>query len=385
MVNNTESDFAEPTVTTLNPRQLLFAQSVVRGKSLTDAYREAGYTGEGHVAHAGASKLRQKPAIAAYVEAQQEERTLSAIVDRNEILVRLTTVLRSEAADLDTLPVHEVTRRTIEKSDGTRFTLVRSKSMSRHAAIRQLARMLGLGQLDSRDICAARFRHRSIAEARATVAAAIGRQHDSTPASTGDWIAAAPATPQTGPIRIGRHLNSRQRLFCEYLARDYPAYSAYGFAGYQISRDPNQVSAAASRLLRRPAVIAYLRELRHHPSAASSTDHHPAGDSAGREETLAYLTQALRATRADIETQGRYVDQVIQDEVEKPDGNCETRTVVRSISQPRIIAQLADFLAPTRANRGSPPPSPTAADEAAYAALIRAELEELFFADQPAL
>ncbi|MDB6079631.1 MAG: Terminase small subunit [Akkermansiaceae bacterium] len=345
-------------VTTLNPRQLLFAQNVVTGMSLTDAYRQAGYSGEGHVAHAGASKLMQKPAIAGYVETRQQEHTLSAVADRTEILKKLTTVLRSETADLDSLPVHEVTRRTVLKSDGSRFTVVRSKSMSRHAALRQLARMLGLGKPCSNEDRYERYRQRNAIETRATVAAAIGPE-DPTP---------SPAdTPGGPPIRIGRHLNSRQRLFCEYLARDYPAYSAYGFAGYHVSRDPDQAGAAAARLLRRPAVIAYLRELRRY-----TTPRPLAGEVAGRDETLAYLTQALRATRPDIETQGRFIDQVIQDEVEKPDGSLETRIAIRSISQPRIIAQLAALLTSTTLPREN---------DDLYAAQIRAELAELFVDD----
>ncbi|MDB6078472.1 MAG: terminase small subunit, partial [Akkermansiaceae bacterium] len=396
MLNDTDSgfDFATPAATTLNPRQLLFAQSVVTGMSLTDAYREAGYTGAGHVAHAGASKLMAKPAIAAYVAARQQQHTLSAVADRTEILKKLTGVLRSESDDLDSLPVHEVTRRTTLKSDGTLFTLVRSKSMSRHAALRQLARMLGLTTTTRPDPAqeqVERHRQHCIAAARATVAAAIGATSAHACPATVTAYPASPShlvllhpddpgldTPFGQPIQIGRHLNARQRLFCEHLARDIPARSAYGLAGYQVSPgNPGHASAAASRLLKRPAVIAYLRELRWYPATLGQD---PAGDLADRAETLAYLTQALRAKRQDIESQGRFIDQVVRDEVEKPDGDREIRTVVRSISQPRIIAQLAAILSPS-AGTLSAHSHATALPDAQYAAEIRAELEELITPD----
>lgn len=362
-------------ISTLNPRQLVFAQNVAAGMSLTAAYREAGYSGEGHVAHVGASKLMKKNAVADFVEARRNEQTLNTVADRTEILVRLTGVLRSEAADLDSLPVHEVTRRTVLKSDGSCSTVVRSKSMSRHAAIRQLARMLGLGGKPRPEDFAARDRHRSALEARATVATAIGENDGAShlPEITGDPHCI---------LRVGRHLNSRQRLFCEYLARDFSAYQAYGFAGYRIARDdPDHAASAASRLLKRPGVIAYLRELRRFTALQDL-----AGEVAGHDETLAYLTQALRATRAEIETQGRFVDQVVRDEIKKPDGDTEIRVAVRSVSQPRIIAQLASLLGPA-AKPGDC--LEIRQEEDRYLAEIRAELEDLFADDgvetQPSL
>jgi phage terminase small subunit len=329
-------------VTTLNPRQLLFARNVIQGMTLTAAYREAGYSGEGHVAHAGASKLMAKPAIAAFIEAHQQQATLSAIADRREILGRLTKVLRSESADLDSgdLPIHEVSRRTIFKSDGTQITRVRSKSMSRHAAIQQLTRMLGLKK-PHRDDHYQIAHQKDVARARATVAAVLGEE-DANP----DPPNPAAAENEFFVLQIGRHLNSRQRLFCEYLARDIPATNAYRLAGYGFYQDTDHASAAASRLLKRPAVIAYLRDLRDLRDLRRHTapPNDPAGDFANRDETLAYLTQALRASRPDIETQGRFIDQVVHDEIEKSDGHTETRILVKSISQPRAMTQLASLL-----------------------------------------
>jgi phage terminase small subunit len=347
-------------VTTLNPRQLLFAQNVVSGMSLTDAYREAGYTGSGHVAHAGASKLMQKPAVAAFVDEQSQTATRSAIADRREILSKLTQVLRSDASDLDEsgLPIHEVSRRTTIKSDGTRIVRVRSKSMSKHAALKQLARMLGLKNPASTDRDEV-YRQRDIASARAAVS---------------ESIAALPETPAPPPSEssihhVGRNLNSRQRLFCEYLSRDVPAAKAYhyaGYAGFDLSYD---LSAAANRLLKRPAIAAYLRELREHTSGD------PMGDLANRDETLSYLTRALRATRLEIETAGIFIDQVIQDEIQLANGDAESRTWVKSISQPRIMTQLLDLL--------ESEPGQEIEDE--HTRLARAEVAAMFATPQPIL
>jgi hypothetical protein len=45
----------------LNQKQALFVLEIVKGRSGVEAYRAAGYRGEGHVAEAGASEILKKP------------------------------------------------------------------------------------------------------------------------------------------------------------------------------------------------------------------------------------------------------------------------------------------------------------------------------------
>jgi phage terminase small subunit len=354
------------TTTTLNPRQLLFAQSVVSGMSLTAAYRAAGYTGEDHVAHAGASKLMAKPAVASFVEAHQQTATLSAIADRREIIARLTRVVRADAETLEhDPPIQQVVRRTVVKADGVQTTFIRSQTLSRHAAIRQLSRMLGLTGGNSRDksksspglardeLC--RQRDRDLARSEIDTACASLPPADlSEPHLPGDHVEAS-----TAITRIGRHLNPRQRLFCEYLSQGIPAIRAYRHAGYGVWNPSLSADAAgevdvdaacASRLLRRPAIAAYLRDLRLYNSNPKMGEGRGPGASpacADLEELLTYLTHATRATEENLRTQGRFIDQVIREEVHHElEGLKETRTWVRSIAVPRAMAQLFLLLDP---------------------------------------
>lgn len=339
-------------VTTLNPRQLLFAQSVVAGMSLTDAYREAGYSGEGHVAHAGASKLMAKPAIASFVESQQQVATVAAIADRRELIGRLTRVLRADADSLEhDPPIQQITRRTVTKADGTEITYIRSHTLSRHAAIRQLTRMLADKHPD-RTAREALLLQRDRDQARSEVQQACDRMEDARSASGA--ASSAPVSyidPDSAHcvVRIGRHLNPRQRLFCEHLCKGIPAIRAYVYAGYGEGNYTAADAASASRLLKRPAIVHYLRELQLAGSGmdpgegegnAASPTH------ADRGEILTYLTHATRASGDDLRSQGRFIDQIVREEVEISEAITETRVWVKSIHVPRAISQLSTLLGP---------------------------------------
>jgi phage terminase small subunit len=326
-------------VTTLNPRQFAFAENVLSGMSLASAYRLAGYSGEGQSAYSGAHRLMQKPAIAAFIRERQQTATLSAIADRSEIIARLTRVLRADSAALENdPPVQQVFRKIVVKADGTSSTHTRTKTLSRHTAINHLARMLG-APAPSKAIDRHELRDQlDRDQARAEVDAACNALVSADPQS----VASAPWNPD--PVRVGRNLNPRQRLFCEYLARDIPAVRAYRYAGYQESSHFQTDSTAASRLLRRPAIANYLRELRRHDPAADSNR-----DLASREEIQTYLTSAVRATGEALRTQERFIDQIVRDEIETSEGDTETRTTVKSVSTPRAMAQLIAFLDPAAA------------------------------------
>jgi phage terminase small subunit len=333
--------------TVLNPRQLLFARSVLAGMSLTAAYHAAGYTGQGQVAYTGASKLMDKPAIAEFIEAHQQQTTVKTIADRREIIARYTRVLRADAEALQNdPPVEEVVRRTIVKDDGTRFTHVRTRTISRHTAIKHLTRLLTVKKTgNSRDAAYeehVRADHELARNQVRDACAALPEPSEPAPEDSSEQPPASPDSPipwhdadtLAKLTRIGRHLNLRQRRFCEFLSQDIPVSRAYSYAGY-----PGGSAAAnessAHRLLRRPAVVHYLRELHRHSLAGD-----PARELATCEELQTYLTAAARATQPELETQARFMDQVITDAVEKPCGATETRITVRSINTPRAMAQL---------------------------------------------
>jgi phage terminase small subunit len=325
--------------TTLNPRQTRFAENLLRGQSLTDAYRDAGYTATGPAAHTGASKLMARPEIAAHLARLRDQATEKAVMDRREILTRLTRVLRSEADDLnhpDAL-IHSVVRKTTVRADGARIVRVITKTMSKHTAIRQLSNLLNIHPPTA--IAAAESSQQAQKElllACANHPTASSTSRENTPKNL-----TLPANSSSVTRRIGHSLNPRQRLFCEHLARGLPAAKAYLKAGYTA---PHSESPDPTRLFQRPAVIHYLRDLHRHSLLTSHATAH---------ELLTFLTQAARATAPQLETQARFIDQIVQiqtitttNPADPTAGKTEseTQTWQKSITPPRALHQLSNLL-----------------------------------------
>lgn len=72
-----------------NPRQELFAQEIVKGKSMTQAYLDAGYLANGHSAEVCASRMLSKVEIAARVRELQERAAVRVELSRADILKML--------------------------------------------------------------------------------------------------------------------------------------------------------------------------------------------------------------------------------------------------------------------------------------------------------
>ena len=72
-----------------NPRQELFAQEIVKGKSMTQAYIDAGYLAEGHSAEVCASRMLSKVEIAARIRELQERAAVRVELSRQDIIQML--------------------------------------------------------------------------------------------------------------------------------------------------------------------------------------------------------------------------------------------------------------------------------------------------------
>lgn len=78
----------------LNARQERFCELIVSGTTAKEAYRLAGYTGEGNVAESTASKLLRNPKVQARMAGLRATQTSAALLTRDEkrrILARMVT------------------------------------------------------------------------------------------------------------------------------------------------------------------------------------------------------------------------------------------------------------------------------------------------------
>src|SRR5262245_9624218 len=65
-----------------NARRERFVQGVLKGWSILESYRRAGYRGQGHVAEAGASEILKNPEVAsrlAELQSQAAKKTLITV------------------------------------------------------------------------------------------------------------------------------------------------------------------------------------------------------------------------------------------------------------------------------------------------------------------
>lgn len=82
------------------PRHQRFADLVLAGKPLVDAYLEAGFQCTRAAAKPNATKLRRRPDVAAYIEAIQTRAADGAIMDLREILEFCARVKRTSITKL---------------------------------------------------------------------------------------------------------------------------------------------------------------------------------------------------------------------------------------------------------------------------------------------
>jgi hypothetical protein len=73
----------------LNQKQALFVLEIAKGRSGVEAYRAAGYRGEGHVAEAGASEILKKPEVKKAIGGLQKAAVAKALVTLDTLVCDL--------------------------------------------------------------------------------------------------------------------------------------------------------------------------------------------------------------------------------------------------------------------------------------------------------
>lgn len=83
------------------PRHQRFADLVLSGKPLVDAYLEAGFKCSRATANANAKKLRKRPDVATYIHAIQSKAADESTLSVNEIMRFCARVVRTPITKLD--------------------------------------------------------------------------------------------------------------------------------------------------------------------------------------------------------------------------------------------------------------------------------------------
>ena len=85
----------------LNAKQQIFANGILEGKTQRQAYIDAGYEAKTETAQdTGASEILRNPQVKAYIEAVQAQAQKNTIATREEILERLTFLMRTNLNDV---------------------------------------------------------------------------------------------------------------------------------------------------------------------------------------------------------------------------------------------------------------------------------------------
>jgi phage terminase small subunit len=83
------------------PRHQRFADLVLIGRPLVEAYLEAGFRCTRRTANANAQKLRKRPDVAAYLKAVQAQAATDATLSLNEIMTFCARTVRTPITKLD--------------------------------------------------------------------------------------------------------------------------------------------------------------------------------------------------------------------------------------------------------------------------------------------
>ncbi|NIG76771.1 terminase small subunit [Klebsiella sp. Ap-873] len=84
----------------LSDQQMLFAQHVVDGKTRVDAYRLAGYLGEGATAYSNASRLLRNARVSRYVHHLRNERQKRYAVELDDVIAQLTAIINADPNEI---------------------------------------------------------------------------------------------------------------------------------------------------------------------------------------------------------------------------------------------------------------------------------------------
>jgi phage terminase small subunit len=141
MMPNTLTESLQSIPLPKDVRHQRFADFVLRGSSLLDAYLSAGFKAKGKAAKSAASRLRQHPDVAAYITAVQKIAATGSVMDRQEAMEYLTRNVRTPIGEIDESSdlAQEVTRDEV----GEETIRTKIKMPGKIEAIDRLAKMLG--------------------------------------------------------------------------------------------------------------------------------------------------------------------------------------------------------------------------------------------------
>lgn len=84
----------------ISDQQAKFAEHVVNGESRTEAYRKSGYTGEGAVAWAAASRLLRNVKVSRYVHHLRNERQKRYAAELDDVIGQLTAIINADPNEI---------------------------------------------------------------------------------------------------------------------------------------------------------------------------------------------------------------------------------------------------------------------------------------------
>ncbi|WP_313439392.1 terminase small subunit [Atlantibacter hermannii] len=84
----------------ISDQQAKFAEYVVNGESRTEAYRRSGYTGEGAVAWAAASRLLRNVKVSRYVHHLRNERQRRYAAELDDVIGQLTAIINADPNEI---------------------------------------------------------------------------------------------------------------------------------------------------------------------------------------------------------------------------------------------------------------------------------------------
>ncbi|MDG1645648.1 terminase small subunit [Klebsiella huaxiensis] len=84
----------------ISDQQAKFAQLIVDGKSRVDAYREAGYSGEGATAYSNASRMLRNARVSRYVHHLRNERQKRYAAELDDVIGQLTAIINADPNEL---------------------------------------------------------------------------------------------------------------------------------------------------------------------------------------------------------------------------------------------------------------------------------------------
>ena len=100
--NNSENFFLSfnPANFGLSEKQGIFAENVAAGKKLVEAYRIAGYEGEGHTAHSNASRMLRNARVFRAVSFLRDKRQQRLSITEDEIIHQLSAIASANPNEL---------------------------------------------------------------------------------------------------------------------------------------------------------------------------------------------------------------------------------------------------------------------------------------------